>query len=79
MAQKSKKELVGADDFKTDKTFICEQCLVTVFQGKPAVVATYLTEAVLLTGCTIIDADRSYIFETLCPDCGEVFRITRRV
>ena len=65
MAQKSKKELVGADDFKTDKTFICEQCLVTVFQGKPAVVATYLTEAVLL--------------ETLCPDCGEVFRITRRV
>ena len=78
MAQKSK-ELVGADDFKTDKTFICEQCLVTVFKGKPAVVAAYLTAPVLLTGCTIIDADRSYIFETLCPDCGEVFRITRRV
>mgnify|MGYP003632297152 FL=1 len=78
MAQKSK-ELVGADDFKTDKTFICEQCLVTVFKGKPAVVAAYLTAPVLLTGCTIIDAERSYIFETLCPDCGEVFRITRRV
>ena len=65
MAQKSNKELVGADDFKTDKTFICEQCLVTVFKGKPAVVAAYLTEAVTLTGCTIIDAESIFIREAM--------------
>ena len=79
MAQKIKKELVGADNFKTEKTFICEVCFVTVLKGKPAVLATYMTAPKLLIGCTIIDEERSYIFQKMCGDCGEVLRITKRV
>lgn len=79
MAEKIKKELVGADDFITEKTFICEDCFLTICTGKPAVMATYMTAPKLLIGCTIIDEERSYIFKKMCGDCGEILRISRRV